>query len=136
MPNHSRESLVLLGRWFEKVVSTRPRSDDEIARIKGRLTIPVEVESTDLSDRTISVALDVGIHFANALLARVPGLEWDQPLSAKRSSDYGHVVLRGQGKVAFNPFMTMRALAYRISRGGSADLGELFDAWSAQLSKP
>src|SRR5512136_905587 len=62
------ESLDLIGRWFEGQVETRKDTPAEVEELRSELKFPIEVPEGQLTDRTISLAMDIGIYFAEAVL--------------------------------------------------------------------
>jgi hypothetical protein len=132
------QSLELLGHWFAQEVTIALRSDKEIAYEQSKLAIPVEVSSTRLSDRTLSICVDVGMYFSQVILKNVPGTAWSQDL-AKSSMDYGQPVITGFGKVRLNPVRVILVRASKAARGllnEAASLRELYDLWAHMANEP
>ncbi len=129
--DYSRNSFKLLGAWFERQVSTRPRTPQELAQ-KSQGPIP-EVASApwELTNETFSWAIDVGLYFGESLQKRYPSLKWEQDQTDKRSADFGQAVLVGFGSVPLNPISIMVTLAYGIAkRERTGDrLSELHSLW-------
>jgi hypothetical protein len=103
LPDRSPSSLDALGHWLAQQVETRPRTADELARVKERGTFDIDVSGDELTNKTFSLAMDVGMYLAETLLQHYPKLEWDQPLDDKKFADFGQMVLRGFGRVPLNP---------------------------------
>lgn len=125
------ESLDLLGEWYAAQIETQPRSNEEIAEIESHLSFPIEIPKVDLTNRTFSLAMDVGMYLSQVFLKSHIQLRWDQPLSNKKFIDYGRPVLMGFGVVPFNPVRMLVTLAYSIvsnSENGKS-LRELYDIW-------
>ncbi len=133
-PSLSPESLEPLGRWFEGQVETRKKSPDEIEETRSRLTFPIDVPEETLTNRTFSVAMDIGMYFAQVVLKNLAGTRWDQPLKNKKFADYGQPVIMGFGAVPLNPVRVVVMTAYAISRGKRAELRELYDTWARMKS--
>jgi hypothetical protein len=129
-PTATPESLEDLGRWFETQVETRTKAAEEIAGTRAKLRFPIDVPGEDLTDRTFSVAMDIGIYFAQVVLKNMPGVRWDQPLGNKKFADYGQPVLMGFGTIPLNPIRVIVTTAYAIARKKPAKLRDLFDTWS------
>ena len=91
-PDCTPSSLDILGEWFAAHVEKRERTDEEIEQIKNRLTFPMEIPREELTDRTFSLAVDVGMYFSQVLLKNHPSLQWDQPFGGKLHIDYGQPV--------------------------------------------
>jgi hypothetical protein len=129
-PNVTPESLEDLGRWFESQVETRKKEAEEVAETRARLTFPIEVPDEELTNRTFSLAIDIGMYFAQVVLRNLPGTRWDQPLGNKNFADYGQPVIMGFGTVPLNPVRVTVTTAYAISRKKPAHLRGLYDTWA------
>jgi len=129
-PNLPPESLAPLGRWFEGQVETRKKTAGEIEETRAKLTFPIDIPETQLTNRTFSLAMDIGMYFSQVVLKNLPGTRWDQVLKNKRDSNYGQPVIMGFGKVPLNPVRVLVTTAYLIADRSPAQLGDLFDTWS------
>lgn len=119
----SPDSLEYLGQWFEKQVSTRPKTQAEIQPIAPH-------ETHELDDRTFSICMDVGMYFAQVILRNLTGTTWAHPLKNKKFADYGQPVVMGFGTIPLNPIRVIVMTAYGIARGKPANLKSLYDTWS------
>lgn len=129
-PNATPESLEGLGRWFEGQVETRNKEGEEIEEAREKLAFPIDVPEDELTNRTFSLAMDIGMYFAQVVLRNLLGTKWDQPLGSKIFADYGQPVLMGFGTVPLNPVRVMVTTAYAISRKKPANLPGLYDTWA------
>ena len=129
-PNATPESLDILGRWFEGEVETREKTADEIDETRAKLTFPIDIPEDELTDKTLSLAMDIGMYFGQVILKNLTGTRWDQPLKKKNFADYGQPVIMGFGTVPLNPVRVITMTAYGISRGKPARLRELYDTWA------
>lgn len=129
-PILTSESLDVLGRWFEGQVETRKKSADEVEETRSKLTFPIDIPDDELTNRSLSLAMDIGIYFAQVILKNLPDTRWDQPLGNKKFADYGQPVIMGFGTVPLNPVRVMVTTAYAISRKKPARLRELYDTWA------
>jgi hypothetical protein len=130
-PNYKPESLNSLGNWFASQVETRPHTRDELKRI------PPHIRdwgiSGELTDRTISLAMDVGMYLSQVFLRNDASMKWDQIFGSKRFIDYGQPVLVRVGtKVPFNPVRIMLSLAYGLAdkQYNGRRLREIYDICS------
>jgi len=125
-------SLELLGNWFVTQVETRPRTQDEIEEIASRSSFPIEIPGEDLTNRTFSLAMDVGMYLSQVFLKNHTVLRWDQPFGNKKFVDYGQPVLMGFGAVPFNPVRMLMTLSYGVvSKNDSGkSLRDLYDIWA------
>ena len=131
-PNLTPASLDLLGGWFSAQVETRPRSEGETQEIQSRSRNPIEVAGEELTNRTFSLAVDVGMYLGQLFLHNHPTLRWDQPLGSKAFVDYGQPVLIGFGAVPFNPVRMLVTFAYGVASKKETGTGlrEIYDIWS------
>ena len=131
----SPDSLGPLGEWFEGQVEERARTAQEVEEIESQLSFPIEVPGAELTNRTFSLAMDIGMYFGRVIVQNVPGTKWDQPLKNTRLADHGQPVLVGTGAVPLNPVRIAVVLAYGIAdrtRHGP-ELRRLFDVWKGML---
>jgi hypothetical protein len=124
------ESLNALGTWFEKQVEVRQKTEEEVEEIKARMTFPIEVSGEQLTNRTFSLAMDVGMYFSQVVLKNLAGTHWDQPLKNQRLADHGQPVIVGFGGVSLNPVRVCVTTAYGVSRKKPARLGQLYETWA------
>ena len=99
-PNAEVDSLEALGRWFEGQIETRKRSAAEIAAIEKSLLFPVDVPEDELTNRTFSLAMDIGMYFAQVVLRDMPGTRWDQLFDSRKHAEFGQPVIMGFGESA------------------------------------
>lgn len=128
--NFTPASLDRLGEWFASQVETRPRTKEEIEEIVGRSPYPVDISNEELTNRTFSLAMDIGMYLSQVFLKNHSSLRWDQPFGNKKFVDYGQPVLMGFGVVPFNPVRMMVTRAYGVSKERtSKSLRELYETW-------
>ena len=130
------DSLFQLGEWFKSQVETRKRTENERQEIEKSFSYPIEVPGVDLTNRTFSLAMDIGFYFSQVLLARNPSLQWKQTLDQKKFVDYGQPVLVEFGSVPLNPIRISISLAYGLVNGkqGGERLKELYDFWVQKIT--
>jgi hypothetical protein len=133
----SPASLEFLGEWFAGQVETRARTDEEIDAVKSKLSFPIDVSGEQLTNRTFSLAMDIGMYFGQVVLKNIDGTKWDQPLRNEKFVDYGQPVIMGFGSVPLNPVRIVVSLAYGIARKkrGAGRLREVYDTW-AKMKRP
>ena len=131
------ETLGSLGAWFVDHVTVRPRSPEEIAQLQQRSAMLASPPTTDLTNETFSLAMDIGMYFARTLQQAYPQLQWTQYLDNKKFAHYGQPVLIGFGVVPLNPVHIAVTLGYGIAAGKQKGtrLTELFAVWSKQAVK-
>src|SRR6266851_6630039 len=96
-PDYAPASLDTLGNWFAVQAEARNRTQEELEAIKNRLVFPMDIPGEELTNRTFSLAMDVGMYFSQVLLKNHPSLHWEQPTDDKKFADYGQPVLVGFG---------------------------------------
>lgn len=139
--DYSPGSLDKLGEWFEKNVETRLRTDEEKNQMRIGLSWPANqlpVSDWELSDKTYSLAIDIGMYFSQVLLTNIPGLKWEHKTrGSRRWIDYGQPILAGFGQELFNPVQMIIVLAY-----GYVDdtwkgnrLRQLYDIWRKKVTQ-
>src|SRR2546422_2182435 len=128
-------SLDALGAWFMQQVETRPRTEPELDEIEAGSPYPIDVSPNELTNRTFSLAIDIGMYLSQVILRNVSGVRWEHPLRSTKDVDYGQPVLRGSARVPANPVRLIVTLAYGITRKGQRPerLRELYDIWSHNL---
>ena len=131
-PDSTVESLESLGAWFATQIETRSKTADELEDVRARLTFPVDVPGDALTNRTLSLAMDIGMYFSQVMMKAVPSARWAQPLANKKFADYGQPVLMGFGRVPLNPVRILVALAYGIANGKQTGnrLRSLCETWA------
>ena len=136
-PDYTPASLDTLGEWFSGQVETRNRTQEELKTIKDRQAFPMDVPSEELTDRTFSLAMDVGMYFSQVLMKNFPALKWEQPVGNKRFVDYGQPSLTGFGPVTLNPVGIAVTFAYGLASKTKIGkrLREVYNYW-AQRVKP
>lgn len=134
-PDHSPASLDKLGDWFAGQVETRSRTKEEVQAIEIRLVFPMEIPGEELTNRTFSLAMDIGMYLSQVLLKKYPSLKWEQPFGNKKFADYGQPLLTGFGPVSLNPVRIAVTLAYGLASKNKSGkrLRELYDYWSKQV---
>lgn len=128
LPHETPESLDTLGRWFEGQVEMRPKTEDELANDRALLAGLGEqwVEPRTLTNRTVSLAMDMGRYFA----------KWSLRLTGPTMADYGQPTLVGLGPPPLNPVTVMIVTAKHIAAGRHHELLELFAIWRDSLRAP
>src|SRR5688572_20764356 len=98
-PDNTPSSLGPLGEWFAGQVETRPRTPEELQHLSSQNSYPVGVSNKELTNRTFSLAIDIGMYLARVFQQNHPLLRWEHWLKGKKDIDYGQPVLIGFGRV-------------------------------------
>lgn len=128
-------SLDRLGEWFAAQAEKRQRTPDERQEIASRSAHPIDVPNEELTNRTFSLAMDVGMYLSQVMLKNHPSLRWEQQFGSNKFIDYGQPVLVGFGAVPFNPVRMLVTLAYGLvsKKETGRGLRELYDIWSKMV---
>jgi hypothetical protein len=130
-------SLDSLGEWFCTQVETRPTTQDEAVELASRLTFSIPTPEYELTNRTFSLAMDIGMYFSQVFQKNRPTLRWEQSMAQKKSIDFGQPVLVGLGPGPLNPVHLLVVLAYAIASKtqGGGRLRELYEYWSTRTPR-
>ena len=112
--DRSPKSLSALGQWFVGEVETRPRTSEEMEELRSKLPDSIDISSVELTNRTFSLAMDIGMYLGEVFRKKVCGAEWT--LHLKKNVNFGQPVLTGF-KVPLNPVRVALTGAYRAARG-------------------
>jgi hypothetical protein len=136
--DRTRESLGTLGEWFASRVKTRRRTETELAALRSKISFPIELLESDLTDCTYSICVDVGMYFGIVLIANHLSLEWHQFTDDRKFIDFGQAVIIGFTNAPLNPVRIAIVLARSIvnERHTGARLQELYDTWSGLCREP
>jgi hypothetical protein len=132
--NYRPDSLNSLGKWFATQVGSRPHTPEELRRFPPH--VREWVSEGELTDRTISLAMDVGMYLSQVFVRNNPTLRWDQIFGSSRFIDYGQPVLVGfAGNVPFNPVRMVITMAYGLAKDTKDDkrLREIYEIWSKKI---
>jgi hypothetical protein len=131
-PDRTPASLDRLGEWFVAKARPRPLTEQELGSLPEHVRV---MSSNTLSSETFSLTVDIGMYLAEVLFHAYPGLHWSQERGAKRSVDFGHVVLDGFKVGSVNPVRLVHVLASKLieGRSGPGGLRQVFDAWGKKL---
>jgi hypothetical protein len=104
----------------------------ELQAIKDRLVFPMDIPAEELTNRTFSLAMDIGMYFSQVLMKNYPSLKWEQPLGNKRFADYDQPCLVGFGPVSPNPVRIGHVFAHGLADKTYTGkrLREVFDYWA------
>jgi hypothetical protein len=137
-PDCTPVSLDVLGNWYAASVETRKRSPEELEKIKSKLAFPMDVPDYELTGKTLSLAMDVGMYLSQVFLKNHPSLGWEQDLSTKKSVHYGQPVLTSFEFGPFGPVHMMVTMAHGFAGGKKTGktLRDIYDIWSKKIAVP
>jgi hypothetical protein len=92
----------------------------------------MDIPAEELTNRTFSLAMDIGMYFGQVLMKNYPSLKWEQPLGNKRFADYGQPCLVGFGPVSANPVRIGHVFAHGLADKTYTGkrLREVYDHWA------
>jgi hypothetical protein len=130
-------SIEMLGMFLARQVETRPRTSEEVDRIKEKTPFHFDASEEELTIRTFSLAMDAGIYMGETLRHHYPHLAWSQPLGNKKFADFGQMVLTGLGKVDLNPVAVAVTFCYGVAKGSRSGkrFADVYSYWADLASK-
>ncbi|MCP4527458.1 MAG: hypothetical protein GY833_16315 [Aestuariibacter sp.] len=131
---YTPQSLERLGQWFCEQVETRKRTKREKKEIYNESPTwfkNIEIEGWELTDRTFSLAMDIGMYFGRTFEKNFSKLTWVMVTKPKNDANFQQPVLSGTGKLVLNPIWILVTYAYGIARHskGPQRLRELYNTW-------
>lgn len=132
--NSSRRSLDPLGEWFIGQAKYRRLTAEEKAEDRAR-HFPFDSSGEDLTNRTFSLAMDIGMYLSEVMRKQHPQIQWFQILTPKKDADYGQPVLIDFGSSPFNPVDIVITVAYSAARKECAGtrLRKAYEIWSEMV---
>ncbi len=133
-PDLTVDSLHSLGEWFAGQVEMEPRTAEAIREIESNLTFPIDVPTEDLTIRSYSLAMDIGMYLGEVVRQNVSGAAWKQTLQLSRKNvNFGQMLLVWAATpVPMDPVRitvnVARGLANQTEDGGC--LTEVYGVWT------
>lgn len=134
--NYKRDSFLCLYNWFERNVSYRKMTNQEIEEEKENiidlLKENIDVGEETFTDETVSICFDIGIYLGESIRNAVEGVNWTFDTSSKKHINYAQPTLKKDGiKVELNPKNIMEILARKTIEGRAKEsaLMDLYDTW-------
>ena len=85
-PTYTPDSLNALGDWLATQIQTRLRTEEKLEDIAARSPFPIERPNWELTNRMLSLAMDIGMYLSQVFLKNHLSLKWDQPFGSKSLS--------------------------------------------------
>jgi hypothetical protein len=124
--DYSPKSLDKLGEWFASNVDIRERTKEEKQEIYAKAPDwfkNIEISDKDLTNKTFSLAIDIGMYLSQVFLKNISNLKWQHTVNGSKNwVDYGQPVIAGFKNVVFNPTQTMVVLAYGLVKKQSKEI--------------
>lgn len=136
-PDLTPSSLDDLGQWLCRNVDQEKRTKEDIENIKSQLKFPIEFPETDLTIKSYSICIDVGMYICQVFLKNNQSLQLLQEFGSKNYIDYGKPVVGNFGIKRFEPIRMITVLAYGILDGEKTgdDLRKLYNIWERMATK-
>ena len=132
----TKEELKLYAKWFEENVETEKLSEEEYKEKRAAVPDYIEIQDWDITIKTRSLAVDIGIYFGEVFIKNHKGLKWEQYLTrSKYHMDKGHMVIKGFGKDVLNSIWIIYVLASGLAKKTKKGtrLYELYNVWKQDL---
>lgn len=93
--NFTSESLKQLGKWLKENIETEKIPQDEYDKKRAEIPSYIELNDWDLTIKTRSILVDVGIYFGETFIHTHVKYKWEQYFSkVKRDVDNGHIIIK------------------------------------------
>ena len=129
------ESLKGLGKWLYENVETEKIPKKEYNKKRAETPSYIEVPDWDLTIKTRSLLVDVGIYFGEVFINTYQGLKWEQYFSKiKKDIDNGHLVIDLK-KDSINPVWLLYIFGLGVAKKTKNEnsLYDLFSVWSKSI---
>lgn len=80
----TKEELKLYAKWFEENVETEKLSEEEYKEKRAAVPDYIEIKDWDITIKTRSSAVDIGIYFGEVFIKNHKGLKWEQYFSRSK----------------------------------------------------
>lgn len=130
------DSLKVLGKWFRDNLEKTKLSEEEYKLKRSKTPDYIEIDDWDLSIKTRSLIVDIGIYFGEIFIKKYKNLKWRQYFSKiKKDVNNGHMVIPNFGKLELNPILVVLSIGWGFARKTKeADsLHDLFEIWEKYL---
>lgn len=135
-PDFTLDSLDGLGKWFYENLELVKLTKSEYDNKRKEVPSYIEIDNWDLSIRTRSLVVDIGIYFGEVFVNTHKQLKWEQYFSKnKKDVDNGHMVIPKFGKLELNPILVTLSIAWGLARKtkNNTCLYDLFKIWQDYL---
>lgn len=127
-------SLEPLWEWFSKRIKVRNRTEEEIdSALKGApawLRPTIIADNRKLTTETLSVGMDIAIHFAEVMVANNPSIHWGYFTKPKSRVSVNEPVLLGfVNGMELNPRHILNNLMLGRIRGKNNSITETYNTW-------
>ncbi|TPG35400.1 hypothetical protein [Flavobacterium pectinovorum] len=134
-PNFSSESLKELGLWLVQNVEIEKISVEEYNKKRNEVPSHIDIKEWDLTIKTRSILVDIGIYFGEVFIKEYPNLKWEQYFSKrKKDLNHGHVIIKLK-ILELNPIWLLYIIGMGIIDKSKDEncLYDLFTIWKKYL---
>lgn len=132
----TQNSIIELGKWFKENTQTTKLSEQEFKAKRAQVPDYIELDDWDLSIKTRSIIVDIGIYFGEVFINKYSQLKWKQHFSKiKRDVNNGHMIIPNFGKMELNPILVVLSVGWGFARKTKDEnsLYDLFLVWEKYL---
>jgi hypothetical protein len=132
--DYTEEALFQLGTWFDYHVKKRSLTSKELEQITSKTptwfhnSMPRDV----ITEKTISMCIDLGIYFGETLRHTHSSLHWDIVHKPKSDADYHQpILLPFRNRMQLNPVRILTVIANKVAGGetAAAEIPRIFGVW-------
>lgn len=131
-PDFTSDSLKELGVWLKQNVEIEKIPEDEYKEKRAKIPDYIELNDWDLTIKTRSLLVDIGIYLGEVFIHTYPNLQWEQYFSkVKNDNNQGHMIIN-LGKKKLNPIWIMYILGLELADNSEDKCGlyNIFKIWS------
>ena len=134
----SEQAFYEMGVWLDKHLDMRELSPEEIEQ--NLVIFPQWIHSSlpkmVLSERSISLCMDIGIYFGKMMIHNHPTLFWDYVRKPKSDANFQKTVISGfPKKMNLNPVQIVYVIANKKMNGVSTmdEFTTTYNVWSSMV---
>jgi hypothetical protein len=117
-------------------IESKPLSEEELIVKRNNIPSYIDVETWDLTIKSRSLLIDIGIYWGEVIIKNHSQLHWEQYFPRnKKSIDYGHMVIMLGNNPPINPVWLMYIQGLKVIGGESSQdlLNRLYSIWTCSI---
>ena len=134
--DYSINSLAELNLFLLNSIKSENLSKQELEEKKKRVPTYITIQDWDLTVKSRSLLVDVGIYWGEVIIYNNNSLHWEQFFSRnKNDNDYGHMVIMLKNSQRINPIWLMYIQGLKIIKGTVSQtfLNDLYSIWTSYI---
>ena len=134
--DYSINSLAELNVFLLNSIKSENLSKQELEEKKKRVPTYITIQDWDLTVKSRSLLVDVGIYWGEVIIYNNNSLHWEQFFSRnKNDNDYGHMVIMLKNSQRINPIWLMYIQGLKIIKGTVSQtfLNDLYSIWTSYI---